>query len=93
MKAVSYPKSDTDLVRMIEEYKPQLVRQCRKVSDKFGLWVTFQEVWKKSQELLWNYVFRPFGGKDDAGMWDHWEANANGDEDKLKSYLGAALLR
>ena len=93
-----YPESATkDTVtfkrsqELFDYYAPVITMAIKYVNRKIGRWGKGFWLNAKALELLWEYAEGDPLGPNDSGMLERWEIAANGDQQKLFRYVGAAL--
>lgn len=93
-----YPESatkDTATFRRSQEffdyYAPVITTSIKYVERRIGKWSKGRWLNDKALELLWEYAEGDPLAPNDSGMLERWEIDANGDKQKLFSYVGAAL--
>ena len=87
----SNAEDDLTVARLMERYREPISNVISFVLKKVGKWVTADGLHTEAQLLIWNYSCRAYGGPNDAGMWDEWEAITDGDFERMAQYVGKAL--
>jgi hypothetical protein len=81
---------------LFTRFSAVMMSAVRYVRRQVGVWQKEEFLWPENltpvaMEFIWNYADGDLLGLNDAGMFEHWEIDSGGDEEKLKRYVGAAL--
>ena len=76
---------------LFDYYAPVITTSIKYVTRKIGKWGKNRWLNDKALELLWEYAEGDPLAPNDSGMLERWEIAANGNKQKLFSYVGAAL--